>query len=475
MIDVAEVATNEIEFVRFLKNKVANEPDAYHWLKPILASTLDQEVHEFLTKDPPRSGVYYPNSLFEQLQTITELLDLCLAQRQSIHSLETTGIMSALDIEHALKTNYLNNTIERQQIRYYSLSTEATASGEVSEAESALAERTQAIEKSLKRKLALHGKPGSALNYGERVGLVRSLYRENIRSCYERADAVWKGMCCVYCAKLPRPPTSNQVDNHTLALIAWTRICLDIVDRAKHSQRRITKSMRMAADPTAPTYTGDVQAMLGTDENVNFKFPIYASHFLNFDDALSHSLVLQELNVAWLFEDNFQEAKELITEAANAPVDQTKQAHLSAYRSADDLASSIRSKIMSTILLTPPEQHINLDELSPLEKRWTPEPICIYDVSAWTRAPTPELGRDVDPSSLHCTATGIWEVSIPKTVSIGSQDVLRSQLPSLVPQLAGTPAKTITLAGLMITFGLAVIKVTEPDKRLLREFNEMLK
>lgn len=471
--DVQSLPTRQREDVciGFLRNKVLTSPSEYSWLKPILDSTLDEDARQFLVTHPPRLGNYPPNGLYEQIESASRILEICLVQRQSIHSLEMTAILSALDLEHALKTNLLNAEIERQRIRYFAKTSSQAELVELDPAETALNERTAAIEASLLNKLALHGKEGSALNYGERTLLLRYMYKENIRSCYERLDAIRKGMATLYFATLPKPPHPATTKNHALAMIRWMRIAMDIVDRAKPYERTTTKTLLVGKHPS--DIGSDLKPKLQQDEAVRFRFSIGPMEFVDLDEAMETTVVLQDLSVAWLFDDNWDDIKALATETSAHPTDQTKQGNLNVHRLAEDLANAVKPKLLSNIVLSPPQQHVRLEDLPPSEKSWQPAPLLLWEIASWNSgAPTLDARQNLNSSLLHCSPMGNWEVFIPTFVRIGSVTLPRSQIRSLIPTVPGGADKKAVLSDLMLTLSLLVLPRMKPDDRLVRAFEE---
>jgi len=455
----------------FLRKQVSTYPDTYSWLQPILESTLDEETREFLISEPPRVGNHTPNTLYEQLDSASRLLEVCLVQRQSIHSLETTAILSALDIEHALKTNGFNAEIERQRIRYFASQGKGNEPAAMDPAETALNQRTAEIEASLRNKLVLHGKDGSALNYGQRVKLHRYMYKENVRACYERLDAIRKGMSIFYYAKLPKLPKPATTKNHVLAMVKWMRIAMDIVDRAKPYERIITKTILVSN--SAPDAGADFKSELGMDKTIRFRFGFYPGSLVDIGVATETMMVLQDISAAWLLEDNWSEVKALASEASAQPTDQTKQGNINVHRLADDLVNVARPRLLSDILLIPPRQNIFLDDLPPPEKSWQPVELWMWDVSTWsTGTPLLDSRQNLGSSLANCSPVGVWELSVPIEVRVGSSTLPRSQLSALAPKVPGGASKKTVLSDLMVTFSVLVNARMAPDERLVAAFEE---
>lgn len=206
--------------------------DGFAWLREIVSQSLDEFVHDGL----PEIDLHaYPAwTIEENLDECGRLLNNTLDLRSEILSLEAQAIQAALDLELAMQA-----AVYDEEIGELSLSAAYMQAGEaIPGGASPVKKRANVFGAARVTQLALHNQPGSALNYGQRVKFLRSLYLDNVRMAYERMYSIWIGHRCAFGENLGAPPAWGGGADSLAKLVHWMRNAAYRTTRSQGKERR---------------------------------------------------------------------------------------------------------------------------------------------------------------------------------------------------------------------------------------------
>jgi hypothetical protein len=201
----------------------------FEWIRDIVETSLDEYVDEHIEQGF-NAERYAPLAIEDNLAECARLIDVCLVQRGEIFQLESQGILSALELTYAAELLAKESTLGAvaaeaaiQQAQWANAADVRAAHDEK--------HRIRALE--VQERLALHGRAGSALNYGERVRFLRRIFTENLQRVNECMWALSFGLSAAYDLTVDsaydyrkRAPGVSILDNG----VTWVRRAIDLLE-----------------------------------------------------------------------------------------------------------------------------------------------------------------------------------------------------------------------------------------------------
>lgn len=193
----------------------------FDWLLPIIKTSLDKQLSEYLTKEPPISTRYINLDVIEHLKEATDIINKCNDRRTLIYDLEAKGIFSALEYFQFLET--LEAEIKLGKLNINAIYTQSELPDAEENYQKAFDEKTISALGVLRTKLSLHNKEGNSLNYGERVKYLRDLYCDDVKTIYERLIAIKRVLKYSFGQETASLPNFVDVTTKLDLLVWWMR------------------------------------------------------------------------------------------------------------------------------------------------------------------------------------------------------------------------------------------------------------
>jgi hypothetical protein len=269
--DLPEVRRQLREFVQ-----AAAISDRYAWAFPDVGST-DEFVYDYLVSHP-YEPLHDPCLYQEHLSEGSSLLDRCLARRDQIYALESAATTTALDYLLAESTQDGELALARVALK----ATRAQAGADASDAgDTVLAAQFDSRTNARNVRLALHAQDGNPLNYRQRIGDLRELFADDVRSIYERLTRARIGMNQAGVARnLPKVPDWDKGRRDNLKrLVLWCREAIRQVELNSVKEIVYKCGFSLVGDKLVPL--AEFNSKVTTSDLVSFKFRLeQQKHFL---------------------------------------------------------------------------------------------------------------------------------------------------------------------------------------------------
>jgi len=196
-------------------------PQDFQWLVPIVETSLDKRLTEYLTKNSPNGTRYISLDIIEHLKEATELINKCNDRRNTIFELEAKAIFSALEYFQFLEV--LDSEIMLGEINLKAIYQQSGLQESENKYKEAFNKRTISTLEILRTKLSLHNEKGNSLNYGERVSYLRDLYCDDVRTIYERLIAIKRVLKHSFGQETESLPNFEDVTSKLDLIVWWMR------------------------------------------------------------------------------------------------------------------------------------------------------------------------------------------------------------------------------------------------------------
>lgn len=274
---------------------------SFDWIGPAVSDTLNKYVVDHFN-DGFSMGQEDPLPVADNMAEASRLLDICLIQQREILGLESEAILSALDICLARETLQANLAIAKADLAA-SIKISGQDEGQIGLLERKYELQGQAIDERLK----LHNRPGSSLNYGERIAFLRKIYTRNLHSTYRHLHSGWLGLQLSYGAQLPEPSWTDGRDDVVGYFLEWINRAIEVMKWGARSELVHDVILYLVNDNISldlRTYLGAVNA--GGDKYLEFELtPSHLRQFSVYNNTLvpnlqTHSVRLLAMDAAFI-------------------------------------------------------------------------------------------------------------------------------------------------------------------------------
>lgn len=397
---------------------LANEDLDYMWLKPILTETLDQFVHTKLSRQPPDLRAFDPCQLEENLSEANRLLDICLAQRNDIHSLEAEAVVTALDLSLAEHVQPLDTELARTYLQAArALANEQPATLVPPPHESAIGKKDRLLNQARHVRLHLHNAPGGALNFGERVSFRRGIYAENVRTIYERLHAVRLG-AAAYFGVMCRPvPAWAEVGNSMEKLVNWARSSMEMLEKGDRFETVSERMFLVGQHGLMPAH--DVYSALRNEGDCGLSFELTQAQFKDVNLS-THVIRVLAAGIAPTFDENDQHFVNISTEITNSshdPLDNSGGKKATLYQFISDYQRMQRERFSFSAWIDLPAQSTPDTTIPQHERDWYRERVFFSGLAPWIGGRVRDAVDLVSDTQIaNTTPFGTWRVTIPAEV-----------------------------------------------------------
>jgi len=248
---------------------IALAPKDFDWLAPIVKTSLDRYLSQYLAENQPEGSRFVSLDVIEHLREVTELINKCNDRRNAIFDLEGRALLVGLECFQFLATYSSDVVLGELNVQAAYAESQLGAGEEIYK--SAFAEKTLAAFDGLRSKLSIHNEKGSSLNYGERVSYLRDLYCDDVRRIYERLIAIKRALKYSFGQKTPPLPNLRDIVSKLDLIVWWVRETVRHFEtRAEHEyffEKTISLNNIVEANAPLPaTPNGDHH--VGTDGNL---------------------------------------------------------------------------------------------------------------------------------------------------------------------------------------------------------------
>jgi hypothetical protein len=428
---------------------------SFAWVGPIVAQSLDEYVGDHFNDGPA--------SLFEpylpinfHLGEASRLVDACLVQRQEIMALESEAMLSALDICLARETIDHSAAIARTELAATMKQANLTV-GPTAELDMKFLLQRGAIDERLK----LHNRPGSALNYGERVTFLRKMYTRNVARAWRHCEIVHEHLEYCYGLKvseLDYGPTHE--GNRVEYLIDWLDKTLVRLRRGAHSERIQDVILYLCKDNICP----DLRRQLASDRDIGsrtFLFELKPEHLSQASvngehapDPARHATRVLAMDAAFICREDqiswtamFRSLVKNIGKADNGPRDQSTSFGLIAERMRQ--VRETRTMGLEFLLPQEPGNANQNDDFVKLQN----QPVRFGAVPIWDSGAARDRFRPVADNGISDVPPfGVWKMAVNQYVH-GPSGLSKFGLPLEDPEgfdvelYAATGTGSATLSG----------------------------
>ena len=255
--------------------------DDYAWVTGLLSEDTDQYVARQLNAPPSLvngilagvqrySGRYNPAYVADNLSNGLDLLNRAFLRRTEIQGLESQSITLAL--QYALEERQRDDQF--QIARLHALNAIAGSAQPPAAYLDALDRQKNVQQQAHRARLKAHLASGSALNFAERVGHLRSLYLIDVREAWERLRAATLAIRQLIGQapgiEWPALPTLDGSANDLARLIAWTNTTSHTY--AALRQREREEVLGLELDMLVPELMSKLTATSQTTDKVPIRF-----------------------------------------------------------------------------------------------------------------------------------------------------------------------------------------------------------
>lgn len=228
------------ELIENLKPLIKGEN--FDWLKPIINSSLDKDVLDFLAQTTPVTTAYYTLDLSEHISQLTEIINKNIKLRNEIFEVESIALNTAIDLIQVIEILESDTEISE-------LSIKANLSLVDNQDEDkyilANSNKIENIKTKLYTKIHIHNQKGNPLNYGERASQLRKTYCENIKIIYERLIATKRVLKFSYKIETTAIPNFLEITNNLDLIVNWVRDALYRFEISQQESTTIQKSISL--------------------------------------------------------------------------------------------------------------------------------------------------------------------------------------------------------------------------------------
>lgn len=250
MVEVSDVlAATSIEDARAkLLAAFTDEPafdTEFAWASEALKKTTAQVVDNLLGDTYPPLSWPRPNRISENIAEAGNVLEQCVARQDRLFELESACITAVIDSMSAKQAIGHDETMDVAAASANAIAAKLLVEEAVSAARGKAALRRDA----LRFRTNFYSVPGGALNFNERIALLRDLQAQGVRDVLERLRALRTGLAITGIAKLAPVPDWIANGQPLTALVQWLRRAARAIAKAGAAERSITLSISSAKEP----------------------------------------------------------------------------------------------------------------------------------------------------------------------------------------------------------------------------------
>lgn len=378
--------------------KIAGSPD-FSWILEVVSQTADESVAEALHLHPPENR-YSPWTVDENFDAAARALNSALDVRAELLNLEASALRTAFDLQLAIQTADLEN-----QIGLVSVSAAATEARENKDhAKSAVSERSALLASARMAQLALHNTSGSAINYGERVGFLRSIYQDSTRVLYQRLYAIRLGLNAYFGVDQTAPPAWTGQYDSLFKLVTWLRAANQLYQerQARESIRTVSISLRdhTSINPYSEDGLKQFFDKLHSREATTFEFDLTNDEILGPGGGVPR---LVSIGCTFAFPGY---ARRFSSTYQSSPDDRARASY------AFEQISAVQRSMGLSFSIQLPAQNSTLADIPGADRTWTLEQLSIQGTSPWAEgAPTDGIRLYQERQFLNTDPRGKWRVT----------------------------------------------------------------
>jgi hypothetical protein len=259
-----------------LSAEIKNFPHVLNQFDPIYSADLElsTEVKALTAKDASFTVDKY--CIIQNIADVGTLLDRLLEIRRELWEIDATRLRTMIGYRSTKKQGEIEHALNIAQ----------APKGKVEAITAASLEKLTETKRMVDDLEALHGEPGSSLNFSERMAKIRNIFKQDIESCYVRSIAVIDGIrACFGIIDIIERPTPGKLKYATFEgagylddWIAWHRKLSRALEAVVATQMDHEFAIPLAT-PFLYTYVSPTGAPADT-------FPVHSEKSKTLDDHL---------------------------------------------------------------------------------------------------------------------------------------------------------------------------------------------
>jgi len=369
----------------------------FGWMKPITECTCDEYVRRGLINDVQKHR-YAAWTVEENLAEISKILNNALDLRAEVLGLEAQAVQAALDLQLAEQIQVPETRISKIGIAAARKQSQTSAGSQPDPVD----ERSSLLSAAREAQIALHNTTGHALNYGERVSFLRSLYSDNINIAQERAWAIWIGATAYFGITVEAPSTWTGAFDSLFKFVIWVRKVNRLLDEGRRFERTQDVFFALGRHGFVGKDPSEITQQLRTAGKSVFRFKMVRDNIPG----------IKQDDVARVIGCGITMTYGELHERFNAvfPTNADERSKLSF--GLEYLSGARRSMGLSFDLQFP-TQTVASDKLETVEKSWALERTNFSGVSPWfSGSPQDSIRITRDSQFINIDPFGEWEVSV---------------------------------------------------------------
>lgn len=397
----------------------AKADETFPWLKDITDISLDEFVNAHLKTLGVRPDFYDPGDVDTHFEALGSLIQRSLDRSTDIWDLESKALLTAFDFLLAEALDGPEYSLQTRLLR-------AAHSQVFSQKEAKAAAfpdldaRQERVKANRNLRLLAHASSGSSLNYGERVKLARTLLAIDVRSLYERVQAIRRGLANSFGISLPDLPVFLPHNERMARFSTWFRNAVDRVESSEATETVSDVVLFLGQDSLFQGGVLALQSLLQSRASTVIDFTLKAEH-LSSGKSVARLLAM---GVAPAFSDGDGIWNEIAARRGKATLESTPVADAEHFLFVDNYLQRKRRQIAFSISVQPPTQTTLLDGQV---VSWPRKLVKLPPASPWIGT----LGRDSavfvsDQQLRGINPSGDWSLTIdgramepPRPVSKG--------------------------------------------------------
>lgn len=361
----------------------------YYWVLPA-TQTSDAAVAGILEANPPRR-YFEPRHFDEHLSEASKLLDFALSKQEEIHNLEERAITSLLDYSLSAQLQAGNLALAKVALQ----AARNQAMGGIAAPDDATLENQDRLQSTARMiRLKMHNAGGHALNFGERIIHLRSLYADNVRLCFERLEAAKMGLSNAGIVTGDVPRWDGDSSANMMNLVAWVRIAISKLEEAQAREKVHTRVLFLGKDRLVLGGAEGLKQAIAAGGDVVLNFALQPGLFP--DPATTRVL---KLGLALVFDENMEDFQTALTnDAARAN-----------FGIIDAWHRTLRRQFIFSASVSLPGQRTNVGETISF-----PALTLEFDreLSSWNGLETLSYSPVQSQQAINATPVGNWQLTL---------------------------------------------------------------